>query len=295
MNFQFFPQQVYNVFVVHGATVAIQIVDCILKLAVKDLEFHVPLNPVGKGLQCLLCLVDIHVLHFRVMVPSLECLYINSAIVFLDIRFYVRVCMRVSEMLCVMILCTASASNLYLLPVCGAANLPFSYPIHWSLWYSTEFWRITYYNAMPLAPTIISKCPRSSISHLSHWIADSNLTWKSSVIIASPFLFFLFCMILVRWFLLSSYVVWVHQRIWIYCLFLRVDAGLWPITWAIRVFFVVPPWLRIFHLWDFYWRIFRMLIGLLPHPHHWGVRFLRVTSTCLLRCCIFLLVCWCPT
>ena len=42
---------------------------------------------------------------------------------------------------------------------------------------------------MPLAPTIISKWPRSSIYHLSRWIADSNLTWKSSVIIASPILF----------------------------------------------------------------------------------------------------------
>ena len=43
---------------------------------------------------------------------------------------------------------------------------------------------------MPSAPPIISKFPRSSISHLSHWIADPNLTWKSSMIIASPFLFF---------------------------------------------------------------------------------------------------------
>ena len=78
----------------HGATVAIQNVDCILKLAIKDLEFHGPFIPVEKGLQRFIGLVDIHVLHFQVMVPSSECFDINSAIVCLDPRFNVRVCMR---------------------------------------------------------------------------------------------------------------------------------------------------------------------------------------------------------
>ena len=150
-------------------------------------------------------------------------------------------------MLRVMMLCTTSASRLYLLPVCGAANLDFSSHVNWSLWSGTEFWWIAYVSEIPLAPSIIYKCPRSSISHLSHWIADSNLTWKSSVIIASPFLFFLFCMILVRWLPRSSYVVCVHQRCWIYMLFLWVDAGIWPSKWAIRIVFIVPLLLRIFH------------------------------------------------
>ena len=77
---QFFPQQVYDVFVVHVATVAIQNVDCILKLAIEDLEFHGPLIPVGKGLQRFLGLVDIHVFHSQVIVTSSECFDINLAI-----------------------------------------------------------------------------------------------------------------------------------------------------------------------------------------------------------------------
>ena len=77
----------------HRATVAIQNVDCILKFAIKDLIFHGPFIPVGKGLQRCLGLVDTHVLHCRVMVPNSECFDINLAIFFLDIRFDVRVCM----------------------------------------------------------------------------------------------------------------------------------------------------------------------------------------------------------
>ena len=61
--------------------------------------------------------------------------------------------------------------------------------VNWLLWSSIEFWRIKYDSAMALAPTIISKLPRSSIYHIYHWISDSILTWKSSVIIASPFIF----------------------------------------------------------------------------------------------------------
>ena len=91
---KFCPQQVYDVSVVNGATVAILNVDCILKLAIKDLEFHGPLITVRKGLQRFLGLVDIHVLHCRVMEPILECFNINLAIVFIDLRFNVCVCMR---------------------------------------------------------------------------------------------------------------------------------------------------------------------------------------------------------
>ena len=199
---------------------------------------------------------------------------------------------EVSNMFCLMTLCTASESNLYLLPVCGGANLAFSYHINWSLGSGTEFWRITYGIAMLLAPTIIYKWPMGSISHLSHWIADSNLTWKSSVIIAYPFLFFLFCMIIFYWLPQSSYVVWVHKCCWISWSFLQVDADLWTSTWEIWVVFVVPSWLQIFYLWGLYWRILRTLIGFLPHP---GVWFLWVTKACLLGCCVFIRFCWCKT
>ena len=86
----------------------------------------------------------------------------------------------------------------------------------------------------------------SLISHIYHWIADSNLTWKSPVIIASPFLLFIiFCMILVLWIPWPSYVVWFHQSRWISRPFLRVNAGIWTSKWAIWVVFVVPSWLRI--------------------------------------------------
>ena len=78
----------------HVVTVAIQNVDCILKLSIKDLELYGPFVPVVTGLQRFIGLVDIHVLHFRVMVPSLECFDINSAIVFLGFRLDVPVCMR---------------------------------------------------------------------------------------------------------------------------------------------------------------------------------------------------------
>ena len=78
----------------HGATVAIQYVDCILKLAIKYLEFRAPFIPVGRGLQRFLGLVYIHVLHCQVMVPSSECFDINLSIVFLDLRFDIHVCMR---------------------------------------------------------------------------------------------------------------------------------------------------------------------------------------------------------
>ena len=89
-------------------------------------------------------------------------------------------------------LCTASVSNLYMFSVCGAANIDFLSHVNWLLWSGTEFWRITYDIEIPLAPTIIYKWPRSSIYHLYHCIADSNFTLKSSLIIASPFLFFCF-------------------------------------------------------------------------------------------------------
>ena len=78
----------------HGATVAIQNFDFILKLDIKDLEFHGPFIPVGKGLQDFIGIVDIHVLYCLVMVPSLECFGVNFSIVFLDIIFDVRVCIR---------------------------------------------------------------------------------------------------------------------------------------------------------------------------------------------------------
>ena len=58
-SFKFLTQQVYDVLVVHGATVSIQNFDCILKLAIKDLKCHGPFIPVGKGLQRFLGLVDI--------------------------------------------------------------------------------------------------------------------------------------------------------------------------------------------------------------------------------------------
>ena len=107
-------------------------------------------------------------------------------------------------MLRVMILCTASASNLYFLPVCGATDISFSYHVNWLMLSGTEFWHITYDGAIPLAPTIISKWRRISISHLSYWISDSNLTWKSSVIIYSPFIF---CSILHDYHLLASLII----------------------------------------------------------------------------------------
>ena len=55
---KFDPQQVYDAFVVHGVTVAIQNVDCILKLFIKDVKFLSPFIPVGKGLHYFLGLVD---------------------------------------------------------------------------------------------------------------------------------------------------------------------------------------------------------------------------------------------
>ena len=91
---QFSPQKVYDVFILHSATVAIQNVDCFLKLAIKDIEFNGPFIPLGKGHQYFLGLVDIHVLHLWVMLPILEYFDINSAIVFLDPRFDWRVCMK---------------------------------------------------------------------------------------------------------------------------------------------------------------------------------------------------------
>ena len=72
-----FPQQFYDVFVVYGATIAIQNVECILKLAIKDLGFYGPFVPVGEGLQRFLGPVDIHDLKFRIMVPILECFDIS--------------------------------------------------------------------------------------------------------------------------------------------------------------------------------------------------------------------------
>ena len=141
---QFLPHQFYDVFVLHGTTVSIQIVDCILILAIKDLEFHGPFVPIEKGPQCFLGLFDINVSYFQVMVPSSEWFNINSAIDFLDLRFDVRVCMRGFRNVSCDDLSTASAYNLYLLPVCGAANAAFLSHVNWSLWSGTEFWRITY-------------------------------------------------------------------------------------------------------------------------------------------------------
>ena len=93
----FFPQQLYEVFVVRGSAVDIQNIDCILKLADKYLEFHGLFFPVGKSLQRFLGIVDIHELY-----------------------------LLVTEMLRVMILCTTSASNLYFFPVIGKANIAFN-------------------------------------------------------------------------------------------------------------------------------------------------------------------------
>ena len=97
--------------------------------------------------------------------------------------------------------------------------------------------------------------------------------WSSLLL----FSFFLFCMILVHWIPLSLYIVLVNQRCWTSQSFIQVEAGLWPSTWAIRVVFFVSLWL--FHSRGFFWSILRMLLGSLPHPHHWGVRFLCFPST----------------
>ena len=104
------------------ATIAIQNVDCILKLAVKDLKFHGPFIPVGEGLKRFIGLVDIHALHYWVMVPILELFDINFSFFYYYHKYDVRVCIKGFRNLA----CTTNASNLFLLPVYGAANLDFS-------------------------------------------------------------------------------------------------------------------------------------------------------------------------
>ena len=202
---------------------------------------------------------------------------------------------KFSGMLRVMMLCTASASNLYLLPVCGATNIAF------------------------LNLTLIDICSlvRSyDGSHMKvqcHWLQKSfpngqraqftiftivllipiwveSHRWSSLLLLS----FVIFCIILIFCLPQSLYVVWVHQGYWLPRSCIQVNAILWPSTWAIRVVFVVPSWLKIFHLRGFSWRIHHMLLGSLPHPHHWGVWFLRVLSICLLGCPFLILVCWCP-
>ena len=169
-------------------------------------------------------------------------------------------------------------------------------------------------------PTLIDHCglvrkyDRSHTTVQCHWLQQSFPNgWGyqfpiSPIVLLDPIwlkshwwsllllLFFvLFCMNFVRWIPRSSYVMWAHQLCWISWLFLRVDAGLWPSTWSIRVVFVVPLWLRIFHSLGISWSILRMLFGSLRYPHRWGVWFFRVPSTCILGCYLLLLVCWCPT
>ena len=85
-----------------------------------------------------------------------------------------------------------------------ATNIDFSSHFNWLLWYGLEFWWITYDSAMSLDPTIIIKWTRSSICHRSHWISDSNLPWKSLVIITSTFLF---CSFLHDYRLLDSSII----------------------------------------------------------------------------------------
>ena len=158
-----------------------------------------------------------------------------------------------------------------------------------------EFWRVTYNIAIQLAPEIISKWLRSSIFHIYHWISDSNLTWKLSVIIDYPFLF---CYFLHDSSSLASPIIVRsvdHQRQWIYWSFIRVDAGLWPRTWSIRVVFVVTPLLRISHSRGFSWHILCMLLVYLPHPHHWDVQLLWFPSYCLFGCRFLHLVSSCLT
>ena len=97
-----------------------------------------------------------------------------------------------SEMLRVMMLCAASASNLYSLPVLA----PLIFLFHPTLIHLCGLVHISVGSHMTVQchefQQSFPKWPRSSIYHLYHWIADSNLTWKSLVIIASYFIFFSF-------------------------------------------------------------------------------------------------------
>ena len=120
---------------------------------------------------------------------------------FLILGFMYMYAWEISKMLRVVMLCTASKTNLYLLSVCGAANSDFSSHVNWLMWSDLEVLWITYDIAMPLDPTIISKWPMSSIYHFPHWMSDFNYTWKSLGIIISPFLFLFFV-----WFLFVGFV-----------------------------------------------------------------------------------------
>ena len=116
-----------------------QNVDCILKLAIKDLEFYGPFIPVGKGLQRFLGQFDIHVLPCRFMVPSPECFNINLAIVFLDLRFDARVCTRGFQNVACDDVVHRQCIQIVFFLVCGAANIAFLYHVNGYLWSGTEF------------------------------------------------------------------------------------------------------------------------------------------------------------
>ena len=92
-------------------------------------------------------------------------------------------------MLPVMMLCTTNLSIMYLLPVCGASKRAFYSQVACLLWSGIVYYWITYDNKMSFAPIITPKRLFSLIYQSSNCSSDSMLTWKASVIMASPFLF----------------------------------------------------------------------------------------------------------
>ena len=73
--------------------------------------------------------------------------------------------------------------------ICSQYVVQLSSQVACLLWSRTVYYRITYDNAMTFTLIIISKWLFSSNYHRSYCSADLSLTWKLSVIMASPFLF----------------------------------------------------------------------------------------------------------
>ena len=78
----------------HSVDIRFQNVHYILELATEDFEFHGSLALVGNILQCLFCLINLHILHIWILVPGFEGFHVDTPVVISDFGIDVGVCMR---------------------------------------------------------------------------------------------------------------------------------------------------------------------------------------------------------